>query len=89
MISPSDKCGIIDDTPGRQRPVLSVRREGSVRYCQCAGKAASGIVSAPEVSFIYNCIIINAFCKNRNTAAAKAFFHGVKILRLHKEICYK
>jgi pentatricopeptide repeat protein len=42
-----------------------------------------------QLGFPISCIIINAFCKNRNTAAAKAFFHGVKILRLHKEICYK
>ena len=86
MISPSDECGIFDDTPGRQGPVLSVLQEGRGRYCQCSRKTESGIVSAPEVSFIYNCIIINVFCKNRKTAEVKAFFHGVKILRLHKEI---
>ena len=39
-----------------------------------------------QLVFPISCIIINAFCKNRKTAAAKAFFHGVKILRLHKEI---
>ncbi len=65
---------------------MSVLQEGRGRYCQCSRKTESGIVSAPEVSFIYNCIIINVFCKNRKTAEVKAFFHGVKILRLHKEI---